>query len=180
MARIKSQKRRTNPVFYVFCEGKTEKLYLELLNRIFSTKIRPILLGQGISDDLISRNLEHRDYDLHKDETFAIYDLDVESVNASLSKISTILLVSNPCIELWFLLHYKDQTRNISSLVCKNKEIQNSFCKNYKAGKPFPRDMQAVLEDNLLLACERAKKLNSPSNPSSTVYKLIEELVKRG
>ena len=49
-----------------------------------------------------------------KDKTFLLYDIDVDGIPDKLKKIkNTTLLVSNPCIELWFLLHFKNQTANI-------------------------------------------------------------------
>ena len=48
--------------------------------------------------------------------------LDVEGMLEHLQKIPNAeLLVSNPCIELWFLLHYQEQKLEISSDKCVQK-----------------------------------------------------------
>ena len=58
-----------------------------------------------------------------KEKTFLLYDIDVDGIPDKLKKIkNTTLLVSNSCIELWFLLHYKNQTANIYTGSC-GKEV---------------------------------------------------------
>jgi hypothetical protein len=103
-----------------------------------------------------------------------MYDLDVAGVLEQLNCISgAILLVSNPCIELWFLLHCVDVSaeQNQNDCVKKYKKISTQYSK----GKLGIVDINifAAGEDNAIL---RAKKLNSPNNPSTTVYKLIEAI----
>jgi hypothetical protein len=103
-----------------------------------------------------------------------MYDLDVTTMLERLSKIDdSILLVSNPCIELWFLLHYKNQTANINNVKCC-REMTNRN-KTYKKGV-----MDSKLVEKLTSksndAIKRAKKLNEFNNPSSTVYRLLEKL----
>jgi len=82
-------------------------------------------------------------------------------------------LASNPCIELWYLLHYKDQKAEIN---CKNC-ISDLTNRNKSYNKII---LDKKLKQNLLdqqdKAINRAKKLTKYSNPSSTVYILIEAL----
>jgi hypothetical protein len=85
------------------------------------------------------------------------------------------LIASNPCFELWYLLHYQDQQAELSSKECENN--LSVYAKNYKKG---------YIDDKLKLqlinrkgeAVKRAKKLKSYSNPSTDVFKLIEDLEK--
>ena len=110
------------------------------------------------------------------DKTFLMYDLDVPSVLDRLRKITgAILLCSNPCIELWLLLHYTEQRAEISSADCVSK--LSRYIKQYKKGK-LSSENQIYLMQNAQIACKRAKQLKSYKNPSSTVYELIEELEK--
>jgi hypothetical protein len=61
-----------------------------------------------------------------------MYDADVTMILDRLLKIkSAKLLASNPSIELWFLLHYKNQTANISTDDCI-RELCNRNNNNYK------------------------------------------------
>ena len=48
-----------------------------------------------------------------------MFDLDVPGMLEHLRKIKdVVLLLSNPCIEYWFLLHYRDASKELSSAEC--------------------------------------------------------------
>ncbi len=48
-----------------------------------------------------------------------MFDLDVEGMLERLHNVSNVtLLVSNPCIEFWFLLHYKDYKTELTTENC--------------------------------------------------------------
>ena len=80
------------------------------------------------------------------------------------------LLVSNPCVELWFLLHYQEQKTEISSDKCIKK--MQKVSKEYKKGM-LSEDQKSVLAGNKDLAIKRAKFMAEYQNPSTTVYKLL-------
>ena len=106
-----------------------------------------------------------------------MYDLDVPSVLDRLHKIpGAILLCSNPCVELWLLLHYTEQRAEISSVDCVGK--LSRYIKQYKKGKLPAFENQMYLMKNVQTACKRARQLKSYNNPSSTVYELIGVLEK--
>jgi len=103
-----------------------------------------------------------------------MYDLDAPKMLDRLQKIDdTILLASNPCIEFWFLLHFKNHTAEIDSNSCV-REISNRF-KNYKKGL-IDEKLKSKLLENTKEAVKRAKNFTNYQNPSSTVYLLIESL----
>ena len=79
----------------------------------------------------------------------------------------------NPCIELWFLLHYKNQTANINNVRCC-REMTNRN-RTYKKGL-IDNKLKEKLISKIEDALKRAKELTEFNNPSSTVYKLIEVL----
>ena len=168
--------KKINPTLFVFCEGATEVAYVNLLKSLFripSIHIHPKTGGNSITTEYI----EHykKDKPTHeKDMNFLMYDLDVATMLPRLSKIKdSILVVSNPCIELWFLLHYKSQTANINSADCC-RQLSNRN-QQYKKGI-----IDVKLREKLISkkedAVSRAKSLNDYDNPSSTIYKLIEVL----
>ena len=87
---------------------------------------------------------------------------------------------SNPCIELWFLLHFKDQTAYIERSNAKQISAQNLKC-----NKHLSTDALGQLEVNLEFATRRAKNLDnkhhldgSPPrcNPCSNVWALVERI----
>jgi len=82
-------------------------------------------------------------------------------------------LVSNPCLELWFLLHYKNQTANTTGVNCC-REMANRN-RTYEKGLIDDR-LKVKLISKIDIAINRAKGLTEHNNPSSTVYKLIEIL----
>lgn len=103
------------PNFFVFCEGKTEITYVKFLRSVFRVPIQVVTKksDSSISVDFIERS--KRDYVLTKnDQTFLMFDLDVKGLLEHLQRIPQVtLLVSNPCVELWFLLHYEDIDKEI-------------------------------------------------------------------
>ena len=173
-ARI-SKGKQMKPNFFVFCEGETEMAYVKFLRSLYRAPIQviPKKGKSNISKDYIEKS-KNEYVQTEQDRVFLMYDLDVEGMLEQLQKIpNTELLVSNPCIELWFLLHYHDQKTEISSDKCF-KKLQK-FSKEYKKGT-LSEEEKDVLTNNKELAVERAKKLAKFHNPSSTVYKLLEKL----
>lgn len=110
----------------------------------------------------------------NQDKTFLMFDLDVAGVLDHLQKISDAeLLVSNPCVELWFLLHYQEQKSKLTSKKCIQK--LQSFTKDYKKGA-LSEEEKNVLAANRDVAIKRAKLLEEYDNPSTTIYRLLELL----
>lgn len=104
-----------------------------------------------------------------------IYDADVPQVLEKLKSIkSAVLIVSNPSIELWFLLHYKNQTANITTEKCI-RQLSNRNKNKYKKGV-IDSQLEIKLSGICAKACERAKELTLFNNPSSNMNVFIEEL----
>ena len=167
-----------NPTFFVFCEGKTEAAYVDLLRRNFRVPVEIItrVSDSNISQSYIDRCKRER-FTTSDDKTFLMFDLDVKGMLQHLSKIKdAVFLFSNPCIEFWFLLHYNDVNRELSSAECiallKNKDTE------YAKGV-FSTAMKKVLIENINDASCRAAKKVAYANPSSTVSRLTDEFINR-
>lgn len=172
-----SKRRIIRPTFFVFCEGETEEMYVKHLRSKYkvSIQIDPKISGNRVTDKYI-RNYKKDRFTDKSDLTFLLYDLDVPTMLAKLQGIkSTIVLASNPCIELWFSLHYKEQNAHIATKKCI-RDLTGKF-KNYKKGV-IDKALKGTLDSGEAKAVNRAKKQTQYNNPSSTVYKLIEELRK--
>lgn len=171
-----SRGKRINPHFWVFCEGETEEAYIGYLRAKYRLPIEiiPKVSGSRISDKYIERY--KRGKPTHeKDQNFLIYDGDVIAVLERLKMIrGAELIISNPSIELWFLLHYKNQTSAISEASCI-RELCNRNKTEYKKGK-ISSKLKDRLDKNCSKAAERAKALNSPYNPSTNLYIFVEIL----
>lgn len=174
--RKESKGKKINPTLFVFCEGETEEAYINLLKslyRIPSIHIHPKIGGNNITKEYI-KNYKKDKPTHEKDLNFLIYDLDVPTMIRRLSKIDNCeLLVSNPCIELWFLLHYKNQTAKTNNAHCY-RELENRN-KSYKKGA-IDQKLKTKLISKKDDAVKRAKSLTEFENPSSTIYKLIDIL----
>lgn len=173
--------RTMRPVFLIFCEGITEENYIHMLQRFYHAQIRVItqVEGQSICQRLIRK---HKDRLRLKPneviETFLMYDLDVNEVNKKLFECDAIPLFSNPCVELWFLLHSKDQKGALSSdEVIRELKKSDVVWRSYQKGD-FTINQKQVLWNKRLEAVKRAKLMKSLDNPSSGVFILIEKLEK--
>ena len=163
------------PNFFVFCEGETEIAYVKFLRSLYRAPIQVIVKKgkSNISEDYIERS-KNEYVRTEQDKVFLMYDLDVDEMLEQLQKIPNAeLIVSNPCVELWLLLHYQDQKSEISSDKCIKKLQKVS--KEYKKGT-LSEDEKEVFAQNKELAIERAKIMTEYRNPSSTVYILLEML----
>ena len=163
------------PNFFVFCEGDTEVVYVEMLRSHYRLPVHiiPKKTLLNVTPVLVER-CKSAYVQTKTDRTFLMYDLDVPSMLQRLQKVpDAALLCSNPCFELWLLLHHKEQKTELSSTDCVNR--LSSFEKHYKKGVLLPADKQSLLS-NAVLAVKRAKALHAFDNPSSTVYILIEAL----
>jgi len=174
--RKESQNKKINPTFFIFCEGETEVAYINFLKshyRLPTIQIHTRIKGNDISEKYIDSYKQ--DKPTHqKDKTFLLYDLDVTGMLAKLRGIANCtILVSNPCIEFWFLLHYKSHVSSIQcSICCREMKNRNN---HYKKGI-INEKLKRKLESKMTHAVTKAKSLKEYNNPSSTVYRLIEEL----
>lgn len=165
--------RKINPTFFVFCEGKTEASYVAYLRKNFRIpiQIKTKISGSRINENQIKSCLKH-ETKTSKDKIFLLYDLDVDGVLDRILAIKNAeLLISNPCIELWFLLHFQNQTANLNSEHCL--QLLKGHITNYKKGSQRESIMNEIC-DRVDKAVERANQLNSPKNPSTTVQVFIE------
>ena len=163
------------PNFFVFCEGETEIAYVKFLRSLYRAPIQviPKKGKSNISEDYIERS-KNEYVRTGQDRVFLMYDLDVDGMLEHLLKIPNAeLLVSNPCIELWFLLHYQEQKVEITSGKCIQK--LHKVSKGFRKGG-LSEEEKKVLAENRELAVDRAKKQAEYHNPSTTVFKLLEKL----
>jgi len=177
-----SKGKKINPHFWVFCEGETEEAYIRFLRSEYRlpVEIIPKVTNSSINERFI--NSYKKGKPIHeKDKDFLIYDADVPEILDKLKKIdNTMLIVSNPTIELWFLLHYKNQIATLSGDDCI-RELSNRNRNDYKKGI-IDNTLRVKLKEKCSDACTRSKQLELYMNPSTNVYVFIETLeeVKKG
>lgn len=191
--------RKPKKVILVAYEGdnKTEKNYLDN----FKSRDKPyrIIKVPGNETDSVSlveqtaKKVKKEDLDLSSyDEAYCIFDTDAKKEKAkeiekaiNLSKKKKIIpIVSTPCIELWFLLHYELTTAELTnkSVIEKLKTHCNKYDKNYDIYNDIKSNASKAIENAKKLEkyqIENGKKLQSiEANPYTEMYKLVEELIK--
>lgn len=168
--------KRINPHFWVFCEGETEEAYVRFLRTEYRlpVEIIPKIVGCDISPRFI-QSFKKGKPSHKKDKDFLIYDADVPEVLNALKRIkSAVLIASNPATELWFLLHYKNQTAPISGDECI-RQIRKRNHNNYKKGV-IDLHLRNKLREKCSDACRRSKSLTLFENPSTNMNVFVEAL----
>lgn len=175
-SRRPSRGKRINPHFWVFCEGKTEEAYVRFLRSVYRLPVEIItkVAGSSINENYI-KNHKRGKFTHKKDKNFLIYDADVPGIIERLKKIkSAELIASNPAVEFWFLLHYKNQNTRITEEKCI-KELSNQNRNSYKKGL-IDDKLKEKLQGRFTEACSRAKQLRLFDNPSTNMDAFIEAL----
>ena len=170
-----SKGRTMTPNYFVFCEGDTEVLYVEMLRSFYRLPIHIIAKKTllNVTPSLVER-CKGFFVQTKRDRTYLMYDLDVATMLERLRRVpNSTLLCSNPCFEFWLLLHYTEQKTSLSSNDCVKRLA--TFIKQYKKGTLQSVDKQTLLSLSKL-ASNWARQLHEYDNPSSTVYRLIDDL----
>ena len=170
---------RMRKIALVICEGETEVCYINLLKTWYKSPIRIVSQREGtkITPSLVEkRTKELKISQWDKVHTFLMYDMDVQAINEKLHKCKAEMLLSNPCFEIWLLLHAKDQKAAIETdALIKELKKSAPVWKNYSKSA-FTDTQKAFLNNNTDVAVTRAKELREFQNPSTGIYKLIELL----
>jgi hypothetical protein len=174
MSRVQRPSRVIRPTFFVFCEGESEEAYISYIRQKYRVpiEIRTKVAKNSINPAYVNRIL--RPIPKHeKDKLFLLYDLDVPDMLARLQSIgNAILLVSNPCLELWYILHTCNHAAEATSDQCLAQLVRISR-ETYRKGRICDR-LRHELDTGENLARQRAKKLELYGNPSTSVYRLID------
>lgn len=165
------------PIFLVFCEGETEREYLTFVKNAFRSPIKIItkVEGNSISQRLIDkRKVELKISGREQLRVFLMYDMDVPEVVDKLRKCQAELLLSNPCVEVWFLLHCKSLKSPLTSeqAIKSLQDIGGVWAKYRKA--ELSDTQKTFLSEYVEVAIKRAKSLPMQENPSSDIFRLIE------
>lgn len=182
----------------VFAEGKvTEEGYLRHHHSRNRSAVNvQIHEFQGDPISLVRRAMEEkkkgeqdekRDRGRAHDEVWCVFDVDQHrnlKHAVSLAREHGIhLAISNPCIELWFLLHYEDQTAFIGRHDAQRAATGHTKCEKSLSGKAL-----AALDGNYETAKQRARwlarkhegddTLFPDNNPSSDVWQIVDSILR--
>jgi hypothetical protein len=192
--KLRSNRRRKS--FLVLVEGAvTEEAYLLYWKRRLREKcLVDIPDFHGTPMSLVEKAVEIKKFEEKEDrrgrgeahdEFWCVFDVDVhpyiqEAIELA-RKHGVRTAISNPCIELWFLLHFQDQTAYL-----ERDEAARLVKATTGAGKGLTAEALDDLADNFDAARDRAVGLDekhrgdatpSPGNPSSSVWSLVEAMM---
>jgi hypothetical protein len=177
----------------VVCEGKkTEPRYLkQLQHHVRNPRVHIEPLGPAgvpvtvVETAIAERQLadeearRERDENLRWDQVWAVFDIDDHPNVAAAKQLALandiLLAVSNPCFELWALLHFADQRGHIAR--GKLRAVLQEHLPGYAKELLFAK-MHAGYGD----AVRRAQELDDAAtradragrNPTTSVYLLTE------
>jgi hypothetical protein len=185
--------RPPRPRFLIVCEGtKTEPAYFRETKILDRSLIELELSAEGVPKTLVERAVRmkreaavrarsQKDENLNYDHVWCVFDVDehpfVPEAKQQARANGIEVAVSNPCFELWALLHFSDQRAHIE------RGKLHHECKRYMPGyeKQLPSSQLHLLYD---FAVQRAKDLDKwqttrgceEANPSTGVYRLMEQI----
>jgi hypothetical protein len=183
----KENTRECKKTIFIYCNGKeTEPNYFNSFReklKLSGVKIEVVGLDYN-SKSLVDYVIENKPSEY--DEIWCVFDkddfkdFDNAITKAENNKIN--VAYSNECFELWYYLHFeylKSALHRDKYEEKLTKKLGQKYEKNYKG-------MYDILKDKQKIAIKNAKKLEnenihqnkipSQSNPSTTVYKLVEVL----
>lgn len=187
----RSRPRKT--IIRVLAEGKvTETNYIDVLKQKYRGSIEiEVMKGDAGSSPKIlvslARNYRKRQDKNNPefDEIWCIFDVDqhpnLESAIHEARDSNINIAISNPCFELWLVLHCQDQTSHIN-----RRDIQKMAKRlGILKGKHLSEDGANIVRENYEEAKSRAQRLekrhigdNSEpwANPSSQMWKFVDRL----
>lgn len=171
--------RQPKKLFLVICEGETEEEYVNLLKRHYRVPItiKTKVSGNTVNQRLVSQYM--KELGLGKEDechVFYIYDADIDCIVERLLKLPGMTILSNPSIELWYLLHCRDNRRFIAPYSIVKELSASHSVWNFYAKRSLSIDQQGFLLSNQKSATERAEKMDWPANPSSNMHIFIRAL----
>lgn len=195
--RRKSEDRAPRRTFLVFCEGiVTEPLYLRALERELAREMNaPVRLE--ISKDsgavpltLVTRAARARARSDNKwgeiDEVWCIFDVEWPQNHPNLKEARALaerndvkVAVSNPCFELWMLLHFQDQTASLDTISAERllRTYDSTEGKGLDGSMYMPRRGEAAHRARLLAKRHKGDDSKFPDdNPSSGMYLFLNAI----
>lgn len=188
-------KRQPKHRILVVCEGKvTEPKYFQKLQHAFRNPLVHVEIHKqaGVPMTVVDRAIELNDEArqaarrngdgfLNYDEVWCVFDVDEHPRLEKALKLAEDsgfqVALSNPCFELWALLHFRDQVQQVHRREVQGalKEILPKYDKELDFGR-----MHGGYEDAVKRAQSLEKSANAVGdprrNPSTSVYRLTEQI----
>lgn len=184
MRKRKSKKLDLRPIIRIYCEGKTEENYFNMLkqkyhqsnvsvNSRYSIKVKSMARsGMALLHDVLE------DPKLNKqDKIYLVFDHDEHTPQellecfdqAKKSRYDITILFSNICFEVWILMHFEPVTaaytrKQLFAKLSGKKYFNEEYSRN--KGQKIN-----ILRDRISTAVKNANRISSPSDESTKIIK---------
>jgi len=168
----------------VFCEGEaSEPDYVNAVRRLPSVRGNTsvnieVASERGVPLTLVRRAID-RAVDDEVDECWCVFDVEWPQQHPNLTEAMRLaedhgirLAVSNPCFELWLILHFEDQTGFLNTADAERRSRKLDG----RAGKRIDADMYMPLRHSATQRAVRLSRLHERNktsfpcdNPSSSM-----------
>lgn len=189
-SRKRNPSRSPKPKITVVCEGTlTEPRYLK---RYFHEERRDLIVeidGNSVDPSSLVRKEKkmkmnqkrNRDSYSENDQIWVMFDVDGNNINTAIKMAEDNgipYVFSNPCFELWALLHFCDQDAPITTKDCQSK-LRRVMPDYSSRNKIFDYDAlqqhYAETRERALRLCDRRQEEGTlRGNPSTNVVDLLE------
>lgn len=195
----KNRRTKENILFEFEGKNKTEEIYFRNFQKRGNPYNIKFAYGHdtdpvGMIKSLISYMKKEDINTENADKIYCVFDADIdinkqkridEAIKLA-SENSIEIIISIPCFELWYRLHYS----YTSKIYFSNKEIINDL-KSYIPNYEKNMNIYNIIEDKTNIAIENSKKLekeqirdgkeiiNINCNPYTSVYKPVEYIINR-
>jgi hypothetical protein len=184
-------------LFLIVCEGEvTERLYFTELGRRERAVVELVILSAGVPKSVVERAVKmkreaetrasgSKNSFLTYDEVWCVFDVDehpkIEEAKQQARANGLEVAISNPCFELWALLHFQDKTAHVH-----RRKVQG-LCRKHMPGYEKVFDY-ALLEKKYADALRRATQLDHihklngcpGSNPSTGAHRVVAAIKQKG
>lgn len=191
----KPPKRTPKPKILIVCEGReTEPNYFNAIRKSKRLSPRQIVIIRGDEAGIQPANIVKyaQKRNRHEERTGSPYDYvwcvfdkdehsNLSEAFLKLKKLNFKVAFSNPSFELWYLLHFSDHTASIhrDEVLRKLKTKIPGYTKSMDVFPIIINDQkQAVKRAKKLIEYHRQNGEPENKNPSTDVFKLVEQLNK--
>ena len=192
--RRRTASRPERKTIVVFCEGEaSEPDYVNALKRLpgvrgntsINVEIDP---GRGVPLTLVKRAVDRCDDD-EIDECWCVFDVEWPRNHPNLNQAIRLatqhgihLAISNPCFELWLILHFEDQTAFMDTADAERKSrgLDGRVGKRIDTSRYMEHRHVAAERATSLAKRHTANQSSFPNdNPSSGMHNLIAAIEPR-
>jgi len=187
--------RTHNKVELIVCEGSnTEPAYFEALKRrlrLYAVRIDVISPSESEPNTVVERAIAKRK-EMEEDgipceKVWCVVDVEIpphSTLDEAWEKANQTpkleLVLTNPCIEYWFLLHFEKHTSQFADneeVMKKLKTVHPSY-KKRRIGFDdlYPRTSEAIKNSKEVLKENNCSEYLRNCNPSTHVHKIVEHL----